>query len=88
MTDCPGRNGDILRDTCDFLWLSIEAMDPKGLELPQESTVGQGKACYLVSLTGEISAPRKKSHTVLTISQTTLQDGLEFRQTDRQTRGQ
>lgn len=55
-------------------------MDPKELELPQESTVGQGKACYLVSLTGEISAPRKKSHTGLTI---TLQDGLEFRQTDR-----
>lgn len=52
-------------------------MDPKELELPQESTVGQGKACYLVPLTGEISAPRKRSHTVLTISQTTLQERVQ-----------
>lgn len=31
-------------DTCDFLRLSIETMDPKEMELPQVSTVGEGKA--------------------------------------------
>lgn len=60
-------------------------MGPKALELPQEPTVGEGKACYLVSIPGRSRhpAPGKRSHTVLTISQTTLQDRLEFRQTDR-----
>lgn len=49
------------RITCAALWLSIETMDLKELEFPQESTGGRTKRPDWALITGVLS-PRKRFH--------------------------